>query len=188
MYSSNFEMIKDQCALCRKCSLHSERLNVLFGQGNERADVLFVFDAPRGKDDLKALPFSGKSGELLDKLLYLHDINRQEDAFTTGIVKCKPPESREPTEEEMDICIEHLRNQVRHIKPKIILCFGERAAKKMIAPDFDLRRSHGQFIKKGKLFFMGTCHPDEIINDEKKRLLMLEDIGNLSRGIKQIKK
>lgn len=187
MFSPSFEAIKDQCVLCHRCPLHEERLNVLFGTGNEKADILFVSDGPRGNDDMKAIPFSGKSGELLDKFLTLLSLDKQQDIFITPIVKCRPPEGRTPTAEEMELCIEHLRNQVRHIKPKIILCFGEAAAKKMIAPDFSLKRSHGQFIKKGKLFFIGTFHPDEIVDSEEKRLLLLEDFQKLREGIEAMR-
>lgn len=185
MYSENFEKLKDECTLCRKCPLFEERLNIVFGQGNENADILLVSDAPRGKDDLKGIPFSDKDGEILDKFLLLCDLSR-EDIFITDIVKCRP-EGKEASDGEMDICIEHLRRQVRHIKPKIILCFGERASKKMIAPDFDLNKSHGQFIKKGKLYFMGTLHPEEALLNEECRLLMLEDFQKFRKGLEALK-
>lgn len=184
MYSENFEKLKDECTLCRKCPLFEERLNIVFGQGNENADILIVSDFPRDKDDLKGIPLSAKDGEILDNFLFLCDLSR-EDIFITDIVKCRPEENG-VTDREMDICIEHLRNQVRHIKPKIILCLGEKASKKMIDPSFDLRKNHGQFIKKGKLYFMATLHPEEILHSEENRLVMLSDFQALRKGLRAL--
>ncbi len=179
MFSADFEYIKDQCTLCKKCPLYENRLNIVFGKGNENADILFVGDYPSGKDDLKGIAFSGKDGEMLSKFFTLTDIDAEKDIFLTNLIKCQPSEDTLPTEEQLGICIEHLRNQVRHIKPKIIVCLGETAARKMIDPSFILRKSHGQFIKKGKLFFLATYHPREIIDSTEKRTEFLSDFQTL---------
>ncbi len=179
MYSADFEYLKDQCTLCKKCPLCEERLNIVFGQGNENADILFVGDYPSGKDDLKGIAFSGKDGEILRKFFTLTDIDEEKDIFLTNLIKCQPPEDTLPTEEQLNICIEHLRNQVRNIKPKIIVCLGETAARKMIDSAFILRKSHGQFIKKGKLFFLATYHPREITDSTEKRTDFLSDFQAL---------
>ncbi len=182
MYSADFEYIKDQCTLCKKCPLYEERLNIVFGQGNENADILFVGDFPTGKDDLKGIAFSGKDGEMLRKFFTLMDINEEKDIFITNLIKCQPAGDTLPTEEQLDSCIEHLRSQVRHIKPKIIVCLGEAAARKMIDPSFILAKSHGQFIKKGKLFFLATYHPREITDNAEKRTAFLSDFQTLREG------
>lgn len=184
MYSAEFESVKDACMLCRKCPFYKERLNVVFGEGNEKADILFVGDFPRGKDDLKGLPFTGKEGELFGKFLTLCDIDKGK-LFITNILKCRPSDNELPDDSHYDACMEHLRNQVRLIKPKIIVCLGEKAAKKMIDPSFDLDRDHGKFIKKGKLFFIAACHPTEITDDEDKRLQFLSDFQALREGAKK---
>lgn len=184
MYSADFEYIKDQCTLCKKCPLYEGRLNIVFGQGNERADILFVGDAPQGKDDLKGIAFTGKAGEILDKFFTLCDIDKNKDIFITNILKCRPEDDEKPTQEQLDLCLEHLRNQVRFIKPKIIVCFGDTAAKKMIDPTFNLTENHGKFIKKGKLFFLATYHPREIIEDDEKRTVFLSDFQSLREGAK----
>ncbi len=183
MYSAEFENIKDECTLCKKCPFYEERLNIVFGEGSERADILFVGDFPRGKDDLKGMPFTGKEGEIFRNFLALCDMDK-ENYFLTNILKCRPDDGEVPDDSHYDTCIEHLRNQVRFIKPKIIVCLGESASKKMIDPSFDLRKDHGNFIKKGKLFFIATCHPTEIIGDEDKRLQFLSDFQTLREGAK----
>lgn len=183
MYSAEFENIKDECTLCKKCPFYEERLNIVFGRGNEKADILFVGDFPRGKDDLKGMPFSGKEGELFGKFLTLCDMDK-EKYFLTNILKCRPSDDEIPSDRHYDTCMEHLRNQVRFIKPKIIVCLGETASKKMIDPAFNLKKEHGKFIKKGKLFFIATCHPSEITDDENKRLQFLSDFQVLREGAK----
>ncbi len=182
MYSAEFERIKDECTLCKKCPYYEERLNIVFGIGNERADILFVGDMPKGKDDLKGMPFTGKEGEIFDKFLTLCDIDKEKDIFLTNILKCRPADDEIPDESHFDACMEHLRNQVRFIKPKIIVCMGRAAAKKMIDPAFDLDKDHGNFIKKGKLFFLATYHPAEIIDDEDNRISFLADFQALREG------
>ncbi len=184
MYSAEFENLKDICSLCKKCPYYEERLNIVFGAGNENADILFVGDFPRGKDDLKGLPLTGKEGELFSKFINLCDIDK-EKLFLTNILKCRPCDDELPDDSHYDACMDHLRNQVRLIKPKIIVCLGEKAAKKMIVPSFDLDRDHGKFIKKGKLFFIATCHPAEMTDDEDKRLSFLGDFQALREGAKK---
>ena len=185
MYSADFEYIRDNCTLCKKCSLYSDRLNVVFGQGNENADILIVGDFPTGKDDLKGTAFSGQEGEILRKFFTLCDIDEDRDVFITNIIKCQPQDDAQPSREQYDACLEHLRSQVRLIKPKIIVCLGERTAKKMIDPSFSLSAQHGSFIKKGKLFFIATYHPSEIIQDADKRECFLGDFQALRDTVKK---
>ncbi|MBQ7118105.1 MAG: uracil-DNA glycosylase [Clostridia bacterium] len=184
MYSAEFETLRESCSLCKKCPCCEERLNIVFGEGDENADILFVGDRPRGKDDLTGLPFTGKEGELFSKFVTLCDINKA-PLFLTNILKCRPSDDELPDDSHYDTCMEHLRSQVRIIKPKIIVCLGEKAARKMIDSSFDLGRDHGKFIKKGKLFFIATCHPSEIITDEDKRLQFLSDFQALREGAKK---
>lgn len=183
MYSAEFESIKDGCILCKKCPLYGERLNTVFGEGSEKADILFVGDFPRGKDDLKGMPFTGKEGEIFRKFFTLCDIDR-EKVFFTNILKCRPADGEVPDGSHYEACMEHLRSQVRFMKPKIIVCLGEAAAKKMIDPAFRLAEEHGKFIKKGKLFFLATFHPSEITDDEGKRTAFLGDFQTLREGAK----
>lgn len=185
MYSAEFESIKDGCALCKACPFHEERLNIVFGAGAEDADILFVGDMPRGRDDLKGKPLTGRAGEIFADFLSLCDMDAEKDIFLTNILKCRPVDGEIPDDSHYDACMEHLRSQVRHIKPKIIVCLGKAAAQKMIDPSFDLVRSRGKFIKKGKLFFLATYHPSEIIDNEDKRVAFLEDFQNLREGAKQ---
>ncbi|MBQ9914176.1 MAG: uracil-DNA glycosylase [Clostridia bacterium] len=184
MYSTEFENIKEECTLCKKCAFHEERLNIVFGEGSEGADILFVGDFPRDEDDLKGSPLSGRSGSLFGKFVSLCDLDKAE-LFITNILKCRPADGVTPDGDHYTACMEHLRSQVRLIKPKIIVCLGEEAAKRMIDPAFSMDRDHGRFIKKGKLFFIATCHPAEAVKSEDKRLVFLSDFQALREGARK---
>jgi uracil-DNA glycosylase family 4 len=104
---------------------------VVFGVGNEEADVLFVGEGPGEQEDLQGFPFVGPAGKLLDDMLMIIDLDRKTNCYIANIVKCRPPRNRDPLETEQDACIGYLRNQTALIRPRIIICLGRIAAKKL---------------------------------------------------------
>ena len=144
----DWKELKSVCMECTRCGLCETRHNVVFGIGNENADIMFVGEGPGEQEDLKGEPFAGKSGQLLDKYLELMGLDRHENVYIGNIVKCRPPFNRDPKEEEMEICIDYLRRQVKLIRPKIIVCLGRIAAQKLISPDFRVTKQHGVFYEK----------------------------------------
>ena len=185
MMNSEFESLKNQCLSCTNCPLCTGRHNVVFGVGNENARIMFVGEGPGEQEDLKGEPFVGKSGQLLDKYLSLIDLDRKENIYIANIVKCRPPMNRDPKPEEQDTCIEYLRQQVRLIKPRVIVCLGRIAAQKLISPDFRVTTQHGQFFEKGGILFMGTFHPSALLRTESNKPLALEDFQALRNKIKE---
>ena len=183
--NSEFENLKNQCLNCNKCDLHSGRHNVVFGVGNEDAKIMFVGEGPGEQEDIQGLPFVGKSGQLLDKYLSLIDLDRNTNVYIANIVKCRPPMNRDPKPEEQDTCIGYLRQQVKLIKPRIIVCLGRIAAQKLISPNFRVTTQHGQFIEKGGMLFMGTFHPSALLRTESNKALALEDFQALRDKIKE---
>ena len=137
--------LKSDCLLCRSCPLESTRTNVVFGVGNENADIMFVGEGPGENEDLKGEPFVGKAGQLLDKYLAVIDLDRKKNIYIANIVKCRPPKNRDPLPEEQEACIPWLRAQTRLIKPKIIVCLGRIAAQR-------LQSSMGSLLKKAAFF------------------------------------
>ena len=119
----NWDELKKACAECQRCELCKTRTNCVFGTGNENADILFVGEAPGEKEDLSGTPFVGRAGQLLDKFLFAVDIPR-ESVYIANILKCRPPKNRDPKPEEEDACMDYLSEQVRLIKPKMIVCLG----------------------------------------------------------------
>lgn len=184
--NTEFENLKNQCLCCDKCPLASGRHNVVFGVGNEKAEIMFVGEGPGEQEDLQGEPFVGKSGQLLDKYLSLIGLDRKENIYIANIVKCRPPMNRDPKPEEQDICIGYLRQQVKFIKPKIIVCLGRIAAQRLISPDFRVTTQHGEFIEKGGILFMGTFHPSALLRTESNKALALEDFQRLRDKIKEL--
>ncbi len=185
MSEKEFEELKNECLRCNKCELCGGRHNVVFGVGNPEAKIMFVGEGPGEQEDLQGEPFVGKSGQLLDKYLSLIDLDRKDNIYIANIVKCRPPQNRDPKPEEQDICIDYLRRQVKLIAPRIIVCLGRIAAQRLISPDFRVTTQHGQFIEKGGILFMGTFHPSALLRNESNKSLALEDFQALRSKIKE---
>lgn len=178
--------LKSDCLLCRSCPLETTRTNVVFGVGNENADIMFVGEGPGENEDLKGEPFVGKAGQLLDKYLAVIDLDRKKNVYIANIVKCRPPKNRDPLPEEQEACIPWLRAQTRLIKPKIIVCLGRIAAQRLIDPEFRVTKQHGQFIKKGNILFMGTFHPAALLRNEAQKPDALSDFLALREKIAEL--
>ena len=176
--SDSWEILRSECESCKACELHTTRTNCVFGTGNENADVLFVGEAPGEKEDLSGIPFVGAAGKLLDKYLYAVDIDR-ERVYIANILKCRPPNNRDPLPEEEEACIPYLREQVRIMQPKIIICLGRISAMKLIKPDFKITKEHGQWFKKGNYLMTAVYHPAALLRDPHKKEDMLRDMQNI---------
>ena len=176
---TDFEKLKDECEKCRNCELFKTRTNVVFGKGNPNAKVMFIGEGPGENEDLKGEPFIGRGGVLLDKYLSSIDLDRNENIYIANIVKCRPPKNRDPLPAEQEDCIKWLREQVKIIKPKIIVCLGRVAAQRLISPDFKVTVEHGMFFEKGGILFMGTFHPAALLRNPNNKPAALEDFLSL---------
>ena len=176
----------EECRACTACSLHETRTNCVFGTGNPHADILFVGEAPGEQEDLKGIPFVGRAGQLLDKFLYAVDIDR-EDVYIANILKCRPPKNRDPLPEEEEACIDYLREQVRIIQPKIIVCLGRIAAMKLIKPDYKITKEHGTWVRKGNFLMTAVYHPAALLRDPRKNEEMLLDMKNIKAELDKLK-
>lgn len=179
--------LEEKCKSCRKCPLCETRTNVVFGSGNRTADIMFVGEAPGEKEDLSGIPFVGAAGKLLDKYLYAVDIDR-ERVFIANMLKCRPPKNRDPKEEEQDLCIEYLREQVRLIKPKIIVCLGRISAKRLIKEDFMITKEHGVFFEKNGYTICAVFHPAALLRDPRRKEDMLTDMQKIKNKLDEIER
>ena len=159
----NWDGLKSVCADCTRCGLCETRHNVVFGVGKEDADIMFVGEGPGEQEDLKGQPFVGPAGKLLDDMLCIIDLSRETNCYIANIVKCRPPQNRDPLPAESEACMPWLREQFRLLQPKIVVCLGRIAAQRMIRQDFSVTREHGQIINKGGILFMGTFHPAALL-------------------------
>ena len=172
------EEIKSAAERCEGCELCKTRTNCVFGVGSPKASLMFVGEAPGEKEDLSGVPFVGAAGKLLDKYLAAVEIER-EDVYIANVLKCRPPHNRDPLPAEEDACIGFLREQVRLIDPKIIVCLGRISAMRLIKPDFKITKEHGVFFRKGKLTMCAVYHPAALLRDPKKKEDMLLDMKNI---------
>ena len=139
---------------------------------------MFVGEAPGEQEDLSGTPFVGRAGQLLDKFLYAVDI-RREDVYIANILKCRPPKNRDPQPAEEDACIGYLREQVKLIKPRIIVCLGRIAAMRLIDPNYKITKEHGTWVKKGNYLMTAVYHPAALLRDPRKNEEMLADMKKL---------
>ena len=146
--TEKWQRLINECEKCEKCSLCRTKTNTVFGKGDRNAVIMFVGEAPGEQEDLQGKPFVGASGQLLDRYFAAIDME-ESDYYVANILKCRPPHNRDPLPEEQDACIGFLREQLRLISPKIIVCLGRIAAMRIIKPDFKITKEHGKWFKKG---------------------------------------
>ena len=163
-----WENLQNECLQCRACALADTRKNVVFGMGNTEAEVLFIGEGPGANEDEQGLPFVGAAGKLLDDMLEMIGLAR-ESVYITNIVKCRPPQNRDPLNTEKDACIGYLRRQVALMRPKIIVCLGRIAAMELIKPDFKITQEHGQFMEKSGVLMTALYHPAALLRDGTKK-------------------
>lgn len=175
MVYNNWEELTAACMGCTACPLAKTRTNVVFGVGNPQAEVLFIGEGPGENEDIQGEPFVGRGGQLLDKYLDAIGLSRKSNIYIANMVKCRPPQNRDPLPEEMEACIDYLRSQTLLIRPKIVVCLGRISAIRIIKPDFKVTREHGQWIEKNGIFFMGTFHPAALLRNPGSKPAAFED-------------
>ena len=181
----DWETLERTCRNCTRCGLCETRKSVVFGVGPRDADVMFVGEGPGEQEDLQGEPFVGAAGHLLDDMMSIIDLNR-ENSYIANIVKCRPPRNRDPLETEQDACIVYLRNQVALIKPKIIICLGRVAAKRLIDPEYRITRQHGTWVQKGGIWMTAIYHPSALLRDVSKRPETFDDLLAIRDKITEI--
>ena len=174
----SLNQLHETCKLCQRCDLGKTRTNLVFGVGNENARLMFVGEAPGEQEDKTGIPFVGAAGKLFDKYLAAVGIER-EDVYIANILKCRPPNNRDPLPEEQDACMAYLREQVRIIRPKMIVCLGRIAAMRLIREDYKITKEHGEIIQKGSFTMTAVYHPSALLRDPSKKEDMYRDMKKI---------
>ena len=182
----NWEELERTCLSCQKCALADTRHNVVFGTGPRDAEVMCIGEGPGENEDLQGLPFVGRGGKLLDDMLEMIDLSRERNVYIANMVKCRPPQNRDPLNTEQDACIGYLRNQVALLRPKIIVCLGRIAAMKLIRPDFKITREHGQWVEKAGVQMTAIYHPAALLRDLSKRPETFADLKSIREHIQAV--
>ena len=180
----DWQTLESECAHCRKCALCHTRQNVVFGVGNRNAEIMFVGEGPGEQEDIQGEPFVGAAGKLLDNMLSIIDLDRT-NCYIANIVKCRPPQNRDPHDEEQAACIDYLRAQIELVQPQIIVCLGRVAAKQLLNPDYRITRDHGNWVTKNGIWVTAMYHPSALLRDPHKRPEAFDDLMRIRKKIKE---
>jgi DNA polymerase len=146
---------------------------------------MLIGEGPGEQEDLQGEPFVGPAGRLLDDMLSIIDLDR-EKVYIANIVKCRPPQNRDPKDEEQDACIGYLRRQVELIQPKIIVCLGRISARRIISPEYRITREHGQWVRRGGVWMTAIYHPSALLRDVSKRPETFDDLLSIRAKLREI--
>jgi uracil-DNA glycosylase family 4 len=170
---------------CTKCPLGHTRNNFVFGAGNPQADLMLIGEAPGREEDLQGEPFVGAAGKLLDKMLAAIKFSR-EDVFIANILKCRPPENRDPRPDEIETCKPYLLQQIELIQPKIILALGRISAQVLLETKSSLGQLRGRFHDWNGIKFLVTYHPAALLRYQQYKRPAWEDLKLLRKEYDRI--
>lgn len=179
MYQT-WEELEEACKKCNKCKLCNNRHNVVIGTGNKNAKIMFIGEGPGADEDLQGIPFVGKAGKLMDKAFEGIGIKREE-VYIANIVKCRPPNNRNPEYEEADICKEYLESQINLVKPEIIVLLGSVALKNILGKEYGITSSRGKWFEKDGIKYLPTFHPAALLRDETKKIDFWNDLKKIAK-------
>lgn len=171
---------------CTKCALSETRNKFVFGSGNSNADVMVIGEAPGADEDKQGLPFVGRAGRLLTDILKAIKFEREE-VYIANILKCRPPNNRNPLPDEMNTCMPHLQKQIQLIKPKVILCLGLVAAKALLNSKLSLTKMRGNIYEINNIPAMVTYHPAALLRNPNWKRGCWEDVQKFRKLYDELK-
>ena len=180
-----WESLRQECLQCRGCALAETRTNVVFGVGATDAEILFVGEGPGQHEDEQGVPFVGRGGQLLDDMMEMIGLDRTK-VYIANVVKCRPPQNRDPLNVEEDACMGYLRRQMALLRPKILVCLGRIAAKAMIKEDFKITREHGQWFARDGVQMTAIYHPAALLRNPVSKPAAMEDLLGLAAKAKEL--
>ena len=160
---------------CQRCPLHRARRNLVFGEGNPKAGLVFIGEAPGEEEDRQGRPFVGRAGQLLTKIIGAMGLERQ-DVYICNILKCRPPQNRNPKQEEMETCEPFLIKQIEALRPKVICALGTFAARRILQTDVPITVLRGKFHEFRGVRVMPTYHPAYLLRNPDAKKQVWEDI------------
>jgi DNA polymerase len=169
---------------CHKCRLAEKRGNVVFGEGNIHADIMFIGEGPGAREDETGRPFVGPAGKLLDEMIASLGL-RREDVYIANVVKCRPPNNRDPQPDERELCMGYLRAQVAFVKPRFIVCLGRIAAGLILGREVRITKEHGACIRVKNFTIIPTFHPAALLHNPDNRADALADFRLIAQKLKE---
>ena len=170
---------------CQRCRLCEHRTNVVPGEGNPNARLMFIGEGPGQEEDRQGRPFVGRSGELLTRMIHAIGIERSE-VYICNVVKCRPPQNRNPEPDEAEACLNYLRAQVALVRPKVIVLLGKVACRYTLGEEIFITRDHGRWFERKGTWFIPTFHPSALLRDPTKKRDAWDDFQKIREKLKEI--
>lgn len=180
----SMEELRNYIEECKNCPLHENRTNVVFGAGNQEAELMFIGEAPGSEEDSQGEPFVGAAGKLLTKIINSIDLSR-DDVYITNVVKCRPPENRNPKADEIEHCMPFLLRQLEIIEPEIICTLGAVATHALLDTDEGITKIRGEFYEFGKSKLIPTFHPAYLLRNQDAKRPVWEDMKKIREELKK---
>ncbi len=180
---SDLRSVERDVMQCRSCGLYRTRRNVVFGSGNPHAGLMFVGEAPGEDEDIQGLPFVGRAGQLLTKIIEAIGVKRG-DVYIANVLKCRPPGNRMPLPAEIAACEEHLKKQIEMVKPKVICTLGKFASQTLLRTEDPITRMRGTFRDYHGVMLMPTFHPAYLLRNPQDKRLVWEDMKKVRAVLK----
>jgi uracil-DNA glycosylase len=177
------EQIRKDLGDCHRCKLAPTRKTIVFGDGNPHAELVFIGEGPGADEDEQGLPFVGRAGKLLNKMMQMVGLKR-EDVYICNIVKCRPPGNRTPETDEIDTCSPFLYRQIDAIKPRLICCLGAPAARTVLGIKEGITKVHGHFYEFGSIKALPTVHPAYVLRNMREEKILIEDFEKIRDFLK----
>jgi len=177
------EEIREDLGDCHRCKLAGGRKTIVFGQGDPRAELVFVGEGPGADEDEQGLPFVGRAGQLLNRMIQLIGMKREE-VYICNIVKCRPPGNRAPEKDEVDACSPFLFRQLRAIQPRLVCCLGAPAMKTLLGIREGITRVRGRFFDFGSTKAFVTYHPAYILRNPREEKILRQDFETIRAFLK----
>lgn len=181
----SWSQLLEDVAQCRKCRLCDMRTNVVPGEGNPHARLMFIGEGPGREEDVQGRPFVGRSGELLTRMIAAIGMQREE-VYICNVVKCRPPQNRNPEPDEAAACLAYLRAQFALVRPDVVVLLGKIACRYVLQQEISVMRDHGQWFERKGTWFIPTYHPSALLRDTAKKRDAWEDFQRIRAKLAEI--
>ncbi len=180
--TDDLESLKREVLTCKQCTLHKTRRNVVFGSGNPSAKLMFIGEAPGEDEDIQGLPFVGRAGQLLTKIIEAMGFKRS-DVYIANILKCRPPDNRAPLPTEIIECEEYLKRQIELINPRIICTLGKFASQTLLRTEVSISALRGRFHDYNGIKVMPTFHPAYLLRNPNDKSKVWTDMKKIMKEL-----
>jgi DNA polymerase len=184
-FTTTLTSIREDIGDCRRCKLHLKRKNIVFGAGNVNAGLVFVGEGPGEDEDIEGLPFVGRAGQLLTKIIEAMGMKRS-DVYIANIVKCRPPDNRNPEPDEIECCFPFLKRQLDAISPRLIVALGTFAAQTLLGSRERISQMRGRFHSYNGIKVMPTFHPSYLLRNPDEKRVVWEDMKMVMEELKKM--